>query len=137
MKRNIRFLAVYFSSASAAFAQGPSTRPSFAEIDYETARLSRIATAVRVTEQITLDGQLDEPAWKLAVPASDFTQRRPRPGDPATDRTEVRFLYDDDNLYIGVFCFDVEPDRILVNSVQRDYATQESDGVTALLESLY
>jgi hypothetical protein len=54
-----------------------------------------------------------------------------------TERTEVRILYDDDNLYIGVFCYDSEPDRIIVNSLQRDYATQESDGVTVLIDSLH
>jgi hypothetical protein len=55
----------------------------------------------------------------------------------ATQRTEARFVYDDNNLYIGVTCFDSEPEHITVNSLQRDYPTQESDGVTVLIDSLH
>ena len=43
-------------------------------IDYETAHLSRVATAVRIYEKITIDGQFEEPAWALAIPATDFIQ---------------------------------------------------------------
>ena len=134
MKLCGRILAVHLTLASSAFAQERS-RP--AEIDYETAHLSLIAAAVRVTEKITLDGRLDEPGWALATPVGSFIQRRPRTGEPMTERTDVRFLYDDDNLYIGVFCYDSDPDGIIVNSVQKDYATQESDGVTVLIDSLH
>ena len=127
-------LAGCLACASPAFSQERPARPV---IDYDTAHLSRIVTAVRVTEPITIDGRFDEPAWEQAVPAGNFLQRRPRNGEPMTERTEVRFLYDDDNLYIGVYCFDSQPDRILVNSLQKDYPTQESDGVTVLIDSLH
>jgi hypothetical protein len=127
-------ILVALACASPALSQERPERPV---IDFDTAHLSRIVTAVRVTEPITVDGRFDEPAWMLASPAGDFLQRRPRNGEPMTERTEVRFLYDDDNLYIGVFCFDSEPDRILVNSLQKDYPTQESDGVTVLIDSLH
>jgi hypothetical protein len=134
MKLFGRVLVVWLTCASSALSQ---ERSGPAEIDYDTAHLSRIAAAVRVTETITVDGRLDEPAWELATAVGDFIQRRPRSGEPMTERTDVRFLYDDDNLYIGVFCFDSDPDRIIVNSVQRDYPTQESDGVTVLIDSLH
>ena len=125
-------IAVCLILAVSAFSQEtPDT------IDYETARLSRIATAVRAAEKMTLDGRLEEPSWKLAIPATDFVQQRPHPGQIATQRTEVRFVYDDNNLYVGVTCFDSEPEHIVVNSLQRDYPTQESDGVTLLIDSLH
>jgi hypothetical protein len=131
-----RVILFQLVALSSAFAQG--TREERVQaIDYETARLSRVANAVRVTEEMTIDGRLDEPGWKLATPIGDFIQRRPRNGQPETERTDIRFLYDDDNLYIGVFCYDSEPDRIIANSVQRDYQTQESDGVTVLIDSLH
>ena len=129
-----RLLAVHLTLASSVFAQEP---PQPAGIDYNTARLSRIATAVRTGDAITMDGRLDEPAWELAPPAGNFIQRRPRPGQPMTERTEVRILYDDDNLYIGVFSFDSEPDRMVVNSLQRDFPSQESDGISILIDSLH
>ncbi|HXY38084.1 MAG TPA: hypothetical protein VEQ10_00350, partial [Vicinamibacteria bacterium] len=59
------------------------------------------AVAARRTGPITLDGKLDEPDWQAAVPATDLRQNQPNEGQPATQRTEVRFLYDDDALYIG------------------------------------
>ena len=37
---------------------------------------------------------------------SDFTQIDPDEGQPATERTEVRVLYDDRALYVGVRLFD-------------------------------
>jgi hypothetical protein len=127
-------LVACLACVSSVFAQ---ERPSRPVIDYNTAHLSRIATAVRTTEPMTIDGRFDEPAWERATPIGNFLQRRPRNGEPMTERTEVRILYDDDNLYIGVFCFDSEPDKIIVNSLQKDYQTQESDGVTVLIDGLY
>ena len=62
--------------------------------------------AVRITEKITLDGRLEEPSWKLAIPAANFIQLLPNNGEPSAERTEVRILYDDDNLYVGFVCFD-------------------------------
>ena len=70
-------------------------------IDYNTAFLSRNATAVRITEPITLDGLLNESVWDMPAGATDFVQRRPVAGAAPTFRTEARFLYDDDNLYVG------------------------------------
>ena len=55
---------------------------------------------------VTIDGNLDETAWAAATPATNFTQQDPHEGQPATQRTEVRFLYDDDALYIGARMFD-------------------------------
>lgn len=43
-----------------------------------------------------MDGRLDEPAWSLVPPATEFIQMDPAEGTPATERTEVRILYDDE-----------------------------------------
>jgi hypothetical protein len=137
-----RLLVLCVVCASAASAQSlgvpQEPRPTLVSArDYEEMRLSRIATAVRTTEPISVNGLLDEPSWERAAPAGDFIQRRPRTGEPTTERTEVRFLYDDDNLYIGVVCFDSQADRIIANSLQKDYQTNESDGITILIDSLH
>src|SRR5713101_8763337 len=60
------------------------------EADFEAVRLTKIITAVRITEAIKLDGRLDEPAWRLALPATDFIQHVPTNGMPSGERTEVR-----------------------------------------------
>ena len=106
-------------------------------INYETAHLSRILTAVRITDTITLDGRLDEPAWSLAPPATDFVQRQPRPGEPSSERTEVRILYDEDNLYVGFFCYDSRPDDMVINGLEEDFAHPQSDSVILDFDSLH
>ncbi|HEX4914377.1 MAG TPA: hypothetical protein VFV51_10480, partial [Vicinamibacterales bacterium] len=72
------------------------------------------------TESIVLDGAPDEPVWQKAVPATNFLQRDPENGAPATERTEVRVVFDRDRIILGVTCFDSEPARLLGNQMQRD-----------------
>src|SRR5689334_5827219 len=64
------------------------------------------ARASHRTTPIILDAKLDEAAWQSATPITDFTQSDPDEGKPASQRTDVRFLYDDDALYIGAKMYD-------------------------------
>jgi hypothetical protein len=60
------------------------------------------AAAVKVAGgAIRIDGRLDEEAWLRASPVTDFVQKEPTEGAPPTDAMEVRFLYDDDALFVG------------------------------------
>ena len=94
--------------AAAQEAREPNGRPVVA------------ATRLPDSSVIHLDGVLDEPAWQQASPAADFRQRDPDNGAAATERTEVRVLFDADRLILGVWCFDSEPERLLGNQMQRD-----------------
>ena len=62
--------------------------------------------AVERRGAVVIDGVLDDAAWAAATPAADFTEQDPHEGVPATERTEVRFLYDADALYIGARMYD-------------------------------
>ena len=62
--------------------------------------------AVPLHGEIHLDGRLDDPAWATAPAATGFRQAQPNAGDSATQRTEVRFLYDDAALYVGARMYD-------------------------------
>ncbi|HEX8318189.1 DUF5916 domain-containing protein [Longimicrobium sp.] len=55
---------------------------------------------------IVLDGKLSEDVWKTPAPATDFRQLEPNEGQPATQRTEVRFAYDEAALYVGARMYD-------------------------------
>ena len=123
-------LAVWAAWVTAASAQA-------VEIDHDAIRATRIVTAVRVTEAMTVDGRLDEPAWEQAAPATDFIQKFPRNGAPSTERTEVRFLYDDDNLYVGVVCFDSEPDKLVIKDLREDFELGATDAVQIVIDSLH
>ena len=80
----------------------------------------RSVRAVRVPAPPRIDGLLDEEVWKLAEPTSDFIQRDPNEGKPASERTEVRVLYDDEALYFGFMFYDSEPDKIVSRLTRRD-----------------
>jgi len=93
-------------------------------------------TAVRVPNgSITVDGTLSEQAWGLATPATDFVQQQPKEGAPATHRSEVRFLYDDDNLYVGGRFSEDEIDRLVVNELKRDFNARDGDLVVLNLDT--
>ncbi len=78
-------------------------------------------TAVRLdSNAIHIDGRLSEPVWRSAPPATDFTQTKPNPGAPATQRTEARVLYSNDAIYIGVRMYDTHPDSIVAQLGRRD-----------------
>lgn len=62
--------------------------------------------AVRLTSPVTVDGKLDEEVWRTALAATEFRQSQPDEGKPATQRTEVRFAYDDAAIYVGARMFD-------------------------------
>jgi len=69
---------------------------------------------------IVLDGRLDEDVWMHAVPATNFMQQDPVNGNPATEQTEVRIVYNADKLYMGVTLFDSEPDKLIAYQLGRD-----------------
>ncbi len=80
--------------------------------------------AVRTQAPVTVDGRLDDEAWTSVAAFSDFTQRDPEEGQPASERTELRLLYDDDALYVGARLDDGEPDRIVVRLSRRDESAE-------------
>ena len=130
MKILIRVVAVYFFANALVFSQAPA-------IDYEAVRQTKIVTALRITEKMTIDGHLEEPAWKQALPAKDFIQQRPRNGEPAVEQTEVRFLYDEDNLYVGAICFDSDMAHAIVHELKEDFNFGQSDLLNLHFDTLH
>jgi hypothetical protein len=86
----------------------------------------RSAQAVRVERSSKFDGTLDDPIWQQAIPITDFRQKEPYEGQPATERTEVRILYTHDEIYFGVACRDSVARGIVATQLRRD-VTQELD----------
>jgi len=86
-------------------------------------------------ERPTLDGHVDDEVWSKAAPFSGFVQQEPNEGQPSTERTEVRFLVDKRNLYIGVISFDSEPDKIIVSQSRRDAELTDTDSIQIILDT--
>jgi len=91
--------------------------------------------AMRAMEPIKVDGRLDEPAWAKAEAATDFRMESPREGAPASERTEVRVLFDDKNIYFGIRAFDSEPDKINARELTRDASLANDDKIEILLDT--
>ncbi len=95
----------------------------------------RSAVVTAVTSQIVIDGALDEAAWRQAPTIGDLVQRIPVAGAAPTERTEVRLLYDEENLYIGVMCYDTEPDQVLASQMARDASLNADDRLAIVLDT--
>ncbi|HEX8028068.1 MAG TPA: DUF5916 domain-containing protein, partial [Vicinamibacterales bacterium] len=124
-------IGIFVGTAGIASAQ---TQPAGA-IDYDNARAERRLVASQAQGPIALDGRLDEPSWATAPLAKGFVQNDPREGEAATYDTEVRLLYDDRALYIGVFAKDPEPAKIIVNELRKDFNTGNADGFQVVIDT--
>lgn len=102
--------------------------------DLGRVRLSLDALKIEATEVPVLDGKLDEAIWEKAAVADNFTQAELDEGAEPTERTEIRFLYDAENLYVGIHCFDSEPDKIVAHQMERDVALGSDDFIHFVLD---
>src|SRR5689334_12863212 len=100
-----------------------------------TPQASMIAFATRTDSAITLDGSLNEAAWAAARPIGELVQREPKEGEMPTERTDVEILYDNDNLYVGIVCYDSQPDRIIGTQMARDADLEGDDKIEILIDT--
>ncbi len=128
MRRHFLF-GVIFWGGFVPFALG-------SQLDSVDAGAEKVATIQRIESELVIDGELDEPEWDLAEPFSDFIQRDPRTGASPSEVTEVRLLYNDEYLYVGVYCFDSAGEKgIVVTEMRRDFSPRESDTFTIVLDT--
>jgi hypothetical protein len=82
-----------------------------------------------------LDGTLDDPLWVQATPISNFLQREPYKGQPPTERTEVRVLYNKHEVYFGITCFDSDPKGIVATELRGDVSQELDDYFEIIIDS--
>lgn len=88
---------------------------------------ARVITAARFQGVVRIDAVLDDSAWATAQVATDFRQREPSEGTPATLPTEVRVLWDDEALYVAARMRDPSPDSIIALLARRDEMTPSDE----------
>ncbi len=78
--------------------------------------------AKSITENITIDGKVNEKVWETASVASDFIMFEPDNGKPISNdkKTEVKVLYDNNAIYISALLYDNEPLKIQKEITNRD-----------------
>ena len=97
----------------------------------------RTITAVQTETPLKVDGLLNDPAWQNALFQGQFTQREPDEGAPASEKTELGFLYNDNNLYIGIKCYDSEPGKIIAREMRRDAIVDDDDYFEFVLDTYH
>lgn len=84
--------------------------------------------AKRAEGSIKIDGKLNESDWQEAPVTKDFFRMEPRQGGAYTYKTEVRVLFDEKQLYVGVFCEDsLGKKGVRVQDLRRDFSDGEND----------
>ena len=97
------------------------------------ARPRAVATRTQVAPRI--DGVLEPEVWDSAPTIGPLTQVVPRTGEPPTEATDVRILYDDWHLYIGVRCHDREPEGIVATQPSRDAELDYDDRLEMVIDT--
>ncbi len=90
---------------------------------------------MRINQDITLDGKLNEPEWKQAEVIDDFMQVDPYAGAFPTEQTQCYFLYTNDYLYVGVRALDRNPSKLLRYGLERDYDINKADGIAFVIDT--
>lgn len=87
-----------------------------------------------VTESIQLDGVLDDYVWEIAEAADEFWEYFPVDSIQAKKQTEIKMLYDDTNLYIGIKVYTAGR-KYAIESLKRDFRAGNSDNITLLFDT--
>lgn len=114
-------------AAFVAAAQAPDTTES-AMAATKTVAITRVATPP------VIDGVIDEPVWQLAEVIGDFLLTRPIDGAEPSEPTEIRLLYDDDNLYISGRMFDRAPEDISANVMTHGSGLGQDDRIAIVID---
>jgi len=105
-----------------------------AESAAQAARPTVAAVRIDVSEAPVIDADLSDPSWAKAAVLEDFLQRLPIPRGVPTERTVLRIMYDENNLYFAVYAYDSEPEQITVRSMSRDGPLFTGDSISITLD---
>jgi hypothetical protein len=96
--------------------------------NFEPPKIASIVKAIETKQAISVDGKLDESVWANAPMTDDFFMMEPRQGEKIKHKTWVKVLFDDKNLYFGVFCADsLGKKGVRIQDLRRDFNFGEND----------
>jgi hypothetical protein len=136
-------LAVFCVLAGGPVAAAPTApvQPAPSELTFLAAgpapgfvRPSVTATRIDASEAPIIDADLSDAAWAKATVIENFTQKQPIPYAAPTERTVLRILYDENNLYFSFYAYDSNPSAIINRSMQRDGPLFTADSVMLYID---
>ncbi|MDP3913321.1 MAG: DUF5916 domain-containing protein [Bacteroidota bacterium] len=93
------------------------------------AGVKRVYYATRIENRPKIDGKLNETCWESGVWSGGFIQQIPNQGMNASQETQIKLLYDNNNLYVGFKCFDKGPGNIRPILSRRDLMAGDIAGI--------
>lgn len=121
-----RFALIVIFSLSGSAAAGAQT------ISLDSS--APLASAAWIDHAPRVDGTLEDPLWITAPLIAGFRQREPIETSPATERTEVRILYDARHVYFGIHCYDSAASAIVATQLRRDLSLDFDDNFAIMID---
>ena len=87
------------------------------------------------SEEIILDGKLDESFWKDIIGIDDFLMQEPIEGGKPTEKTIIKVGYDENYLYIGAILYDSDPNGIKSFKMRKDSPLNTDDRFMLILDT--
>ena len=127
-------LSVAITAEAQTLAAGP---PSYAvEMASRDIDGRLVIRAQPLRERLSIDGRLDESVYLEHQPAGGFLQAEPRYGEPATEQTQIWVFFDDRAVYVGIRCFDSQPQQWSSLDMRRDTpGTSQGETVTVAFDT--
>src|SRR5262245_53407564 len=98
--------------------------PPFAQTGARPGNLSRLVSIGRFEVSPTIDGKLDDPAWREAAALRDFYQTQPGDNTVPSHPTTIKIGYDKERLYLGIYAVD-DPKKVRATMAKRDNITSD------------
>ena len=130
VRATIFCLCAWTAQAGELRAQVTGTSPG---VPRDSAAGSTRAPRILFERELKLDGALTESAWRQTDSVTNFTQRDPRQGEAASERTVVRFIGSPEGLWVGIWAYDREPEGIRRTQLRRDADFGSDDHVSVML----
>lgn len=95
-----------------------------------------VAHAVQIEKSPVIDGEilLDE-LWQGITPFGDLVQNQPNSGLPPSEKTDIRIAFTKNTLYVGVVCYDANPEQLFVSDARRDATLDDMDAILFIFDT--
>ena len=89
---------------------------------------------IKIDTAIDINGKMDNPLWLQADPIEVNYEINPGDNSPASEKTVVKALYNNEYLYFGYNCYDSKPEELRANYSERDKIFQD-DYIIILIDT--
>ncbi|MFW5901165.1 MAG: DUF5916 domain-containing protein [bacterium] len=126
-----RTIFLFFLACIASQATGQVKTASDMSNNRQTHRIE----IKKINQDIQVDGRLNESVWQKSEIANEFHRVLPIDTGYANAKTTVRLLYDEENIYFGVKCYESMPGENIVESLRRDFEFGKNDNFLIFMDT--